>query len=326
MLDVTDRHCRYFLRQIAPGLHLYTEMISAAAVVHGDRSRLLAFDPAEHPVAVQLAGNEPAQLAAASRIAADFGYDEINLNVGCPSDRVQDGRLGACLMAEPERVADCVAAMQAAVAVPVTVKTRIGIDDRDDFDFLAGFVAPVAQAGCGTFIVHARKAILQGLSPHQNRTVPPLRHDRVHRLKREFPQLRIVVNGGIASLDEIEAQLEAVDGVMLGRKAAEDPWFLASVQARFLDASPGPAATDRAAVVRAMHAYLQREQGRGVRPHQVTRHMLGLYRGLPGARGWRRFLAEQACRDGASPELLLWSLAQVTGAGKHIADFTPVSS
>ncbi len=311
MMDVTDRHCRYFLRQIAPGLQLYTEMVSAAAVLHGDRQHLLGFDPAEHPVAVQLAGNDPAALAEASRIAAGFGYDEINLNIGCPSARVSSGRLGACLMAEPDLVARCVAAMRAAVTVPVTVKTRIGIDDHDDFAFLAGFVTRVAAAGCETFIVHARKALLQGLSPRANRSVPPLRHEVVYRLKQEFPQLRIVVNGGFDSLDGIAAALERVDGVMLGRKAADDPWFLAGVQARFHGSGSLP---DRSAVVRAMHAYLGREQARGVRPHHVTRHMLGLYRGVPGARGWRRFLAERAGGDDATADVLLHSLAAVAAA------------
>ena len=265
MMDVTDRHCRYFLRLLAPQLRLYSEMVTARAVLHGDRAHLLGFDAAEHPIAVQLAGHQPAELAEAAKIAVEFGYDEVNLNVGCPSDRVQTGRFGACLMVDPDLVAQCVAAMQAAVEVPVTVKTRIGVDDHDSYEFLADFVATVAAAGCGTFIVHARKAILQGLSPRQNRTIPPLRYDVVHRLKADFPRLRLVINGGLTTLDDIAEQLGRVDGVMLGRKAAEDPYFLAQVQARFFGtaaADPGPR---RAAVVRSMYEYARREAGAGVK-------------------------------------------------------------
>jgi tRNA-dihydrouridine synthase A len=307
MMDVTDRHCRYFLRLLAPGVRLYTEMITAQAILRGDRARLLAFDPAEHPVALQLGGSDPRDLAAAARAGADAGYDEVNLNVGCPSDRVRDGRFGACLMAEPGLVADCVAAMAAAVRVPVTVKTRIGIDDRDDFAFLATFVARVAAAGCRTFVVHARKAVLAGLSPRENRTVPPLRHDVVHRLKAEFPELCVVVNGGITTLEGIAAQLARVDGVMLGRKVAEDPYFLTAVQERFLGA-PAGGAPDRESVVRRMQDYAEREGLRGVRLHHITRHMLGLYHGHPGARRWRRFMSERAGRPEATPALLTGSL------------------
>lgn len=311
MMDVTDRHCRFFLRLLAPGVRLYTEMITAQAILRGDRARLLAFDPAEHPVALQLGGHEPRELAEAARAGAAAGYDEVNLNVGCPSDRVRDGRFGACLMAEPGLVADCVAAMAEAAAVPVTVKTRIGIDDRDDYGFLAGFVARVAAAGCGTFIVHARKAILAGLSPHENRTIPPLRHEVVHRLKAEFPALTVIVNGGITTLDGIAEQLTRVDGVMLGRKAAEDPYFLTQVQERFLGGAGPAGAPDRAEVVRRMQAYAEREAARGVRLHHVTRHMLGLYHGRPGARRWRRFMSERAGRPDATPELLERSLEAV---------------
>jgi len=308
MMDVTDRHCRYFLRQISPHVRLYTEMITAQAILHGDQERLLAFDPAEHPLAVQLGGHDPAQLAAAARIAAARGYDEINLNVGCPSDRVRDGRFGACLMLDAELVARCVAAMAEAAQVPVTVKTRIGVDDHDSYEFLAAFVERVARAGCGTFIVHARKAILQGLSPRENREVPPLLPERVHRLKREFPALRIIINGGIASLERIDAELALLDGVMLGRKVAGDPSFLAAVEARFFASGDDHPAFDRDHVVRRMCEYAQRQAGSGLRLHQVTRHMLGLYHGLPGARGWRRLLSEQAGRPGAQPQLLLESL------------------
>ncbi|QOJ31296.1 MAG: tRNA dihydrouridine(20/20a) synthase DusA [Gammaproteobacteria bacterium] len=313
MMDVTDRHCRYFLRQISPHVRLYTEMITAQAVLHGDRERLLGFDPAEHPLALQLGGHDPLQLAAAARIAAARGYDEINLNVGCPSDRVRDGRFGACLMLEAEQVAHCVGAMAEAVAVPVTVKTRIGVDDHDSYEFLAAFVDRVARAGCGTFIVHARKAILQGLSPRENREVPPLQPERVHRLKREFPALRIIINGGIDSIERIDAELALLDGVMLGRKVAGDPCFLAAVEARFLAGTDERPALDRGHVVRRMSEYAQRQADSGVRLHHVTRHMLGLYHGQPGARGWRRFLCEQAGRPGARPQLLLDSLAAIGG-------------
>ncbi|MCC7330339.1 MAG: tRNA dihydrouridine(20/20a) synthase DusA [Gammaproteobacteria bacterium] len=308
MMDVTDRHCRYFLRQISPRVRLYTEMITAQAVLRGDQERLLGFDPAEHPVAIQLGGHDPVQLAAAARIAADRGYDEINLNVGCPSDRVRDGRFGACLMRDADLVARCVGAMAGAVTVPVTVKTRIGVDEHDSYEFLAAFVERVARAGCGTFIVHARKAILQGLSPRENREVPPLDPQRVHRLKREFPALTVITNGGIRSIEGIAAQLAAVDGVMLGRKAAEDPFFLAEVDARFLAGPDATPVADRADVVRRMCEYAARQARHGVRLHQVTRHMLGLYHGQRGARAWRRFLSERAGSPDATARLLLASL------------------
>jgi tRNA-dihydrouridine synthase A len=307
MLDVTDRHCRYFLRLLAPGVRLYTEMITAQAVVRGNREKLLAFDAAEHPVAVQLAGRDPAQLAQAALIAADFGYDEVNLNVGCPSQRVQDGGFGVCLMLEPEVVARCVAAMRAVVAVPVTVKVRTGIDQHDDYEFFSRFVAIVAEAGCTTFIVHARKAVSKGLSPRANMTVPPLRHEFVYRLREERPELRVILNGGVRSIEAIEAHLLRVDGVMLGRKAAEDPYFLTEVQQRFFAGTTSAVPPGRAEIVRRMSAYAQHELGRGTRLREVTRHMLGLYRGVPGARRWRRLLSELACAEGASADLLLRS-------------------
>ena len=234
MMDYTDLHCRYFLRLFSPDVRLYTEMVTAQAVLHGDSGRLLDFDPAEKPLAIQLGGSEPALLASATTAALCYPYDEVNLNIGCPSDRVQSGRFGACLMAEPDRVADCVRAMRKVATVPVTVKTRIGIDDSDDYDFLAAFVDAVRGAGCEHFIVHARKAILAGLSPKENRTVPPLNYDRVYRLKRDFPELRIVINGGIDSIDAVRAHLERVDGVMIGRKAYADPFFLTEIQTNFL--------------------------------------------------------------------------------------------
>lgn len=309
MMDVTDRHCRYFLRLLAPDVRLYTEMLTAQAVLKGDRAALLGFDVVEHPVAVQLAGRDPAELAAAARVVADFGYDEINLNLGCPSDRVSSGGFGACLMLAPQLVARCVEAMIASTDIPVSVKLRAGVDEHDSYEFLAGFVAQVAARGCRTFIVHARKAILRGLSPRDNLSVPPLRYELVHRLKADFPHLEIVVNGGIGCGAEIERHLQHVDGVMLGRKAAEDPYFLTEVQRRFFPAAGRAVVPDRAAVVRLMCDYARREMARGARLHHITRHMLGLYRGMPGARHWRRFLAVQARSAQARPEILLDSLA-----------------
>jgi len=318
MMEVTDRHCRYFLRQLAPQVRLYTEMITAQSVLRGNRGRLLDFDPAEHPVAVQLGGNDPLQLAEAARVAAGFGYDEVNLNVGCPSDKVQTGRFGACLMMDAGLVARCVGAMREAVSVPVTVKTRIGVDEHDSYEFLAAFVDQVARAGCETIIVHARKAILRGLSPRENLAIPPLRHGVVHRLKTDFPQLTVIINGGIRTIEDIEGHLQHVDGVMLGRKAYDDPFFLTQVQARFLGEAGDRPAPAREAVVRRMADYARRESGTGVRLHHVTRHMLGLYHGLPGARGWRRFLSERACRADAAPELLIESLTAMEPATGNI--------
>lgn len=309
MLDVTDRHCRYFLRLLSSGVRLYTEMISADAVLHGDRHALLAFDAAEHPLAVQLAGREPADLAEAARIAVDFGYDEVNLNVGCPSERVQGGGFGACLMLEPSRVARCVEAMTRAVNVPVSVKTRVGVDEHDSYEFLTGFINTVAQAGCRMFIVHARKAILRGLSPRQNLNVPPLQHALVHQLKADFPQLTIVLNGGITTATEIFRHLQEVDGVMIGRKVADDPYVLTGIQHRFFFPAGAPPPLQRAEVVHSMCDYSHRELSRGTRLHHITRHMLGLYRGEPGARSWRRFLSTQAASAQAPADLLLQSLS-----------------
>lgn len=312
MMDVTDRHCRYFLRLLAPRVRLYTEMITAQALLHGDRTALLQFDASEHPVAIQLAGRDPAALAAAAKFAEERGYDEINLNVGCPSERVSGGGFGACLMLDPAQVARCVEAMCRAVAVPVSVKTRIGVDDRDDYRFLTDFVAAVAGAGCRMLIVHARKALLVGgHSPRQNLVVPPLRYDTVYRLKADFPQLRIILNGGIDSVEAIAAHLRQVDGVMIGRKATDDPCFLAAIHQRFFAAAGTVLPPDRAAVVHAMSDYARRQLASGVRLHQVTRHMLGLYRGVPGGRSWRRFLSEQAPRSGATADLLIDSLDSV---------------
>jgi tRNA-dihydrouridine synthase A len=308
MMDWTDRHCRYFMRLLAPDVLLYTEMVTAAAVLHGDRDRLLGFDAAEHPVALQLGGSEPGELARAAAVAASWGYDELNLNVGCPSDRVQSGRFGACLMAEPERVRDCVAAMQAEVAVPVTVKSRIGIDGRDDYGFLRRFVDVVADGGCRRFVIHARKAILQGLSPKENREIPPLRYEYVHRIKAESPELDIWINGGIRSLAAVQAQLAAVDGVMIGREAYHNPWILAELQDGVLG---GGAPASRLDVLDRYAAYVERQLADGMRLHQMTRHILGLFAGCPGARAWRRRLSVEGSRPGAGVGVLRHAAAAV---------------
>lgn len=281
---------------------LYTEMVTAAAVLHGDAERLIGFDPAERPLGLQLGGSNPDALARAAACAQDFGYDEVNLNCGCPSDRVQSGRFGACLMAEPDLVARCFAAMQTAVSIPVTVKCRIGIDDQDENLALDRFVGELGNAGCRTFIVHARKAWLQGLSPKENRDVPPLNHARVHRLKANQPDLEIVINGGIASLDEVEFHLSRVDGVMLGRTAYHDPWVLADVDRRLFGAA-NPVNSRKQALL-AWLPYVESELARGVPLNAMTRHVLGLFNGLPGARAFRRHLSENAHRPGAGADVL----------------------
>jgi tRNA-dihydrouridine synthase A len=288
MMDRTDRHLRYLLRLIAPHARLYTEMITARALLHGDAERLLRFDGAEHPVALQLGGSEPDELARAARMGAAAGYDEINLNVGCPSDRVQAGCFGAALMLEPTRVAQCVQAMRAAVEVPVTVKTRLGVDHHDSYEFVRDFLAEVAAAGCSTFVVHARKAWLSGLSPKENREIPPLDYARVHRLKREFPALTIVINGGFVTLADSVAQLEHVDGVMLGRAAIQDSWLLARIDEHLFG---GPAPSE-SAVLEAFERYVARELERGTPLRAMTRHLLGMRSGRAGGRRWRRGLGE----------------------------------
>jgi tRNA-dihydrouridine synthase A len=302
MMGWTDRHCRYFHRLLAPRALLYTEMVHSGAILHGDRDRHLAFDPSEHPLALQLGGSEPAELGRAAAIGAARGYDEINLNCGCPSERVQRGRFGACLMAEPEHVADCVAAMVAAVpaSVPVTVKCRIGVDQSDELPFLTRFVAATAAAGCRAVVVHARKAWLKGLSPKQNREVPPLRYDVVHELKQGFPGLEVIVSGGLRSPAAARAQLAHLDGVMIGREAYENPWSLTAFQAEVTGRASK--AGSRAEIVEAMASYVERQARAGVPVRTVTRHMLGLFNGLPGARAWRRRLAPAEVQDG--PKLL----------------------
>ncbi len=288
MLHRTDRFCRYFLRQLTRRTLLYTEMVTTGALLHRDPAHFLAFDPLEHPLALQLGGSDPAALACCAELAEAWGYDEVNLNVGCPSDRVQAGRFGACLMAEPALVAECVAAMRAATCLPVTVKHRIGIDQQDSEVELHQFVQTVATAGCTTFIVHARKAWLHGLSPKQNREIPPLRYAVVHRLKQAFPQLEIIINGGIDTLDAVAAQLEQVDGVMSGRAVYHNPWLLTEVDTRFW--GDQPTGHSRHQVVQQLLPFIQQQLAVGVPLHRMTRHLPGLFQGQPGARAWRRHL------------------------------------
>jgi len=312
MMDLTDRHFRYFARRISRRALLYSEMIHARAVLRGDRERLLAFDPSEAPVALQLGGDDPVELAEAAAIGEDFGYAEIDLNVGCPSERVQSGNFGACLMATPEVVAQGVRAMRAATSVPITVKHRIGIDEADAYEDMARFVEVVAEAGADAFVVHARKAWLSGLSPKENRSVPPLRYDDVYRLKASFPYLMVELNGGVRTLDEAERHLLRVDGVMIGRAAYEDPYVLAGSGARF-HGDDGPAPT-REEVVCAMLPYVQVQLEGGAPLTAITRHMLGLFRGRPGGKAWRRVLTERSQCPGAGPEVLLEGLEAVRSA------------
>jgi len=316
MMEWTDRHCRYFLRLLSARAFLYTEMVTAEAVLYGDRERVLGFDPVEHPVGLQLGGSEPGKLAEAAKISAAHGYDEINLNIGCPSDRVQSGRFGACLMAEPDLVADCVGAMGEAVSVPVTVKCRVGIDDQDAEESLDRFIDTVAEAGCATFIVHARKAWLDGLSPKENRDVPPLDHDRVHRLKTRRPDLAIIINGGIASLAEAQPHLEHLDGVMLGRAAYADPYLLAAVDQALYGATTEPPTRDE--LLDQFMPYVERELARGARLNAMTRHILGLYHGQPRARAFRRHLAENAHLDSAGLEVLEAARRVVAGRAAEV--------
>lgn len=318
MMDWSDRHCRYFHRLMTRQALLYTEMVTAPAILFGPRERLLRFDPSEHPVALQLGGSDPVQLADAAEIGEAFGYDEINLNVGCPSDRVQEGRFGACLMAEPDLVARCVAAIRERVNVPVTVKCRIGIDDQDSEEEFQRFIETVAAAGCDVFIVHARKAWLQGLSPKENREIPPLDYERVYRLKAARPELTIVINGGINSIEECETHLTHVDGVMLGRAAYQTPYLLAEVDERlFLSALPVPS---RDEVLRQLLPYVEQHLEGGGRLNNVTRHILGLYHGRPRARAFRRHLSENAVRDGARSDVLLEAIAIAEGGIERNAD------
>ncbi|WP_444921140.1 tRNA dihydrouridine(20/20a) synthase DusA [Microbulbifer sp. CnH-101-G] len=311
LLDWSDRHCRYMWRLLSKRARLYTEMVTTGAILHGDRQRHLQFDAAELPVALQLGGSDPRELAECARIAQEWGYAEINLNCGCPSDRVQSGRFGACLMAEPDIVAAGLSAMREAVSIPVTVKHRIGIDDMEDYPGLTRFVEAQAAIGTETFIVHARKAWLQGLSPKENREIPPLNYDMVYQLKQDYPQLQIIINGGINSLEECLQHLQCVDGVMLGRAAYQTPVLLAQVDSVLFGESEGPDAVE---VVEQMLPYIERELSGGQRLNHITRHMLGLFQGLPGARRFRRHLSENAHKKNAGPEVVEEALSLVTQA------------
>jgi tRNA-dihydrouridine synthase A len=309
MMDWTDRHCRVFHRMMTRRARLYTEMITTGAVIHGDRQRLLGFDTSEHPVALQLGGSDPGDLATAAKIGEDFGYDEINLNVGCPSDRVKDGRFGACLMAEPALVAACVQAMKREVSIPVTVKCRIGIDDQDPEVALDVLASHVVAAGADALIVHARKAWLNGLSPKENRDIPPLDYERVYRLKASFPEVPIIINGGIGSLTEAKEHLVHVDGVMLGRAAYQEPWrLLAADSDLFGDTAPY---TTMKSVFEAMMPYIEKELSRGTRLHSITRHFVGAFHGVPGARAFRRHLAENGVKPNAGVNVLRDAIVRV---------------
>ncbi len=309
MMDRTDRHFRYFMRLITRRTLLYTEMVTTAAILHGDRQKLLGFSLAEKPLVLQLGGDQPQALATCAQIAEDMGYDQVNLNVGCPSSRVQDGNFGACLMAHPEQVAEAIAAMQQAVKIPVTVKHRIGIDNRDRYEDMARFVEIVSEAGCQQFTVHARKAWLQGLSPKENRTVPPLRYADVHRLKQEFPQLVIEINGGFTRLSQVEEQLQSVDAVMIGRAAYDNPYLFATVDQEFFGETTTP--LTRHQVVEAMLPYIEDWVGRGVRLNSIIRHILQLFTGQPGTKAWKRYLSENAHHSGAGIDVMRAALAQV---------------
>ncbi|MES9940755.1 MAG: tRNA dihydrouridine(20/20a) synthase DusA [Candidatus Thiodiazotropha sp. 6PLUC2] len=310
MLDWTDRYCRFFLRLISRHVLLYTEMVTTGAILHGHRARFLDFDPSEHPVALQLGGSEPDALAQSAKLGEEWGYDEINLNVGCPSDKVQSGRFGACLMLTPELVADCVKAMCDRVAIDVTVKHRIGVDDHDSYQALCDFVGKVSEAGCKTFIVHARKAWLQGLSPKENREIPPLSYETVHRLKQDFLNLEIIINGGITSLEQVQHNLNHVDGVMIGREAYQNPWILAQADA-LVFGSEGDLQS-RHQIIEALIPFVDRELSAGTPINRITRHILGLFQGLPGARKWRRMLSEEAHKPGSDSDLIYRAAAQIS--------------
>ncbi len=309
MLDWTDKHCRHFHRLLTSQAMLYTEMVTTGAIIHGDQQRFLTFNPSENPVAFQLGGSNPGGLARCAQIIEDYGYDEVNLNVGCPSDRVQNGRFGACLMAEPGLVAECISAMQQSVSIPVTVKSRIGIDDLDSYEQLQCFISTIADAGCKTFIIHARKAWLKGLSPKQNRDVPPLRYDIVYQLKKDFPELNIILNGGVTSLQSTKEIIQHVDGVMMGREAYHNPYLLAEVDEQ-LFAMSGPIKT-RHEVVMELIPYIQQHLLQGDRLHSITRHILGLFHGVPGARAWRRTLSENSTKKGADETVVLEALNSI---------------
>ena len=306
MLDWTDRHCRYFHRLLSKHALLYTEMVTTGALIHGDKHRFLQFNASENPVAFQLGGSNPKDLAVCAKMVEEYGYDEINLNVGCPSDRVQNGSFGACLMAEPALVAECIAAMSQVVSIPVTVKSRIGIDDKDSYEELVQFIGTIADTGCKTFIVHARKAWLKGLSPKQNREVPPLDYERVYQLKRDFPGLEIIINGGITTLEQASGMLDQVDGVMVGREAYQNPYILAGVDNLLYGDIKEK--VSRQEIVQTLIPYIQEQLRLGLRLNNVSRHILGLFHGEPGARGWRRYISENVSKAGADETVILRAL------------------
>jgi tRNA-dihydrouridine synthase A len=305
MIDWTDRHCRYFHRLLSPRALLYTEMITTGAILNGDRNRYLEFSPKEHPVALQLGGSDKQDLATCAKIGEDFGYDMINLNCGCPSDRVQKGKFGACLMAEPNLVADCIAEMQSAVSIPVTVKSRIGIDDSEDYEFLRDFIFAVKSTGCNTFIIHARKAWLKGLSPKENREIPPLRYDIVERLKQEFPNLTIILNGGLTKIEQIKEVTSVFDGVMIGREAYQNPFFLAELEQEFF----GTPLPDRFEICEQMIRYIESQNST---IHSTTRHMLGLFNGFRGSRHFRRVLSTEAHTSNSAHDVIRASIAEIS--------------
>ena len=318
MLDWTDKHCRYFLRQISQHALLYTEMVTTGAIIFG-KGDYLGFNQQEHPVALQLGGSDPTDMTKCAVKAQEYGYDEVNINVGCPSDRVQNGRFGACLMAEPQTVATCIKTMQAAVDIPVTVKSRIGIDEMDEYEDLTRFIETVAAGGCDTFIVHARKAWLKGLSPKENRDIPPLLYDRVYHLKEQFPHLHISLNGGVKTLDDTALHLQFLDGVMIGREVYSNPYILAEVDKRFY--ADAHAVKTRAEVVMAMLPYIEQQLEQGARVWNIARHMLGLFQGQPGGRIWRRYLSEQGTKAGTGVELLTDALDVLLETQQKAATF-----
>ncbi|MEP0203211.1 MAG: tRNA dihydrouridine(20/20a) synthase DusA [Halioglobus sp.] len=316
MMDWSDRHCRYFWRLLTGKALLYTEMVTTGALIHGDRARFLEFNAEEHPVALQLGGSDANELAQCARWAQEWGYDEVNLNCGCPSDRVQSGMFGACLMAQPELVAEGINAMRNACSIPVTVKHRIGIDDMESYSELVDFINPIAQAGCSVFIVHARKAWLKGLSPKENREVPPLNYDWVYQLKRDHPDLEIIINGGIQSLEECKAHLTQVDGVMLGREAYQNPWLLAEVDRQIFDIDDTGFSRDD--IITALLPYVEQQLSCGVHLNHITRHILGLYQGVPGARKFRRHISENAHKAGAGVDVLIDARELVRAANSRM--------
>jgi tRNA-dihydrouridine synthase A len=309
MMDRTDRHCRYFLRQISRRTLMYTEMVTSMAILHGDKQKLLGFHQAEHPLSLQIGGDNPSDLAKCAQIAEEFGYDEVNLNVGCPSSRVQSGNFGACLMLQPEHVAECIAAMISATKLPITIKHRIGVDEVDSYQDLVKFISIVSQTGCQRFSVHARKAWLQGLSPKENREVPPLRYEDVHRLKQDFPHLSIEINGGFTSLEQVQTQLKVVDAVMIGRAAYDNPYLLALADSQIYgEATPPPS---RHQIATAMLPYINSWINQGGRLNSITRHMLQLFHGQPGSRIWRRLITEQSVLPGAGVKVVEQALTEI---------------